>query len=252
MRPLVLSEAESAELARIVRRRRSAQALALRARIVLASAQGQTNHAVARQVGVTPATVSKWRGRFVAARLDGLSDEPRPGRPRTLGDADVERVITMTLESTPRGATHWSTRSMAQVTGLNQTAISRIWRAFGLQPHRSETFKLSQDPYFIDKVRDIVGLYMSPPERAVVLCVAEKSQIQALDRTQPVLPWHPRTPDPRLPAPRHDVAVRGPQYRHRGRHRPLLPAPSQRRVSSVSKRHRGQSADRDRRASDPG
>jgi transposase len=135
--------------------------------------------------------VGKWRSRFIERRLDGLLDEPRPGTPRTIGDDDVERVVTMTLESKPKNATHWSTRGMAKATGMSQTAISRIWRSFGLQPHRSETFKLSEDPYFIEKVRDVVGLYMAPPEHAIVLCVDEKSQVQALDRTQPLLPMRP-------------------------------------------------------------
>jgi transposase len=146
---------------------------------------------VAEELGVTRQMVGKWRQRFVDRRLDGLLDEPRPGAPRRLSDADVERVITKTLESTPRGATHWSTRSMAQATGMSQSAISRMWRAFALQPHRSETFKLSKDPLFIEKVRDVVGLYLHPPDKAMVLCVDEKSQIQALDRSQPLLPLRP-------------------------------------------------------------
>jgi transposase len=150
-----------------------------------------SNTAVAEELDVTKQTVGKWRKRFQERRLDGLLDEPRPGAPRRITDSDVERVITMTLESTPRGATHWSTRSMAEATGMSQTAISRIWRAFALQPHRAETFKLSKDPLFVDKVRDIVGLYLNPPDRAMVLCVDEKSQIQALDRTQPLLPLRP-------------------------------------------------------------
>jgi transposase len=145
-------------------------------------------------LGITDDTVRKWRNRFVALRLDGLTDEPRPGRPRTIADADVERVIITTLETTPKDAMHWSTRSLAAEVGLSQTAVSQIWRAFGLQPHRQDTWKLSKDPLFIDKVRDVVGLYLDPPERAVVLCVDEKSQIQALDRTAPVLPMLPGTP----------------------------------------------------------
>jgi transposase len=156
--------------------------------VVLLCARGLTNTAVASELHVTKQTVGKWRARFLAYRLDGLLDEPRPGAPRRITDWDVERVITRTLETRPEDATHWSTRSMARATGLNQTAISRIWRAFALQPHRTETFKLSTDPLFVDKVRDIVGLYLNPPELALVLCVDEKSQIQALDRTQPLLP----------------------------------------------------------------
>src|SRR3989454_11692327 len=189
--PLVLTEEERETLERWARRPTTAQALALRARIVLRCALGQQNQDVAREIGVTRLTVGRWRQRFVTKRLDGLLDEPRPGAPRTVTDAAVERVVRLTLERTPRDATHWSTRAMAKRSGLSQTAVSRIWRAFGLQPHRSKTFKLSKDPLFIDKVRDIVGLYLDPPDKALVLCVDEKSQIQALDRTQPVLPMRP-------------------------------------------------------------
>lgn len=191
LQPLVVSAEERTALERWTRRHTSAQALALRARIILACATGKTNGDVADDLRVTRQTVGKWRARFLSARLDGLLDEPRPGAPRTVTDADVERVVTLTLETTPPNATHWSTRSMAAKAGLSQTAISRIWRAFSLQPHRSETFKLSKDPFFIEKVRDIVGLYLNPPDRALVLCVDEKSQIQALDRTQPLLPLRP-------------------------------------------------------------
>jgi transposase len=163
----------------------------LRSRIVLLCAEGRSNTEVARRVHVTLATVGKWRQRFVLLRLDGLLDEPRPGPPRRLSDAAVERVLARTLESQPLAATHWSTRSLAHATGLSQSSISRIWRAFSLQPHRSATFKLSRDPLFIDKVRDIVGLYLNPPDRALVLCVDEKSQIRALDRSAPLLPMRP-------------------------------------------------------------
>lgn len=189
--PLVLSDEERATLEQWTRRRKTAQALALRARIVLSSARGLSNSNVARALGVTRPTVGKWRSRFVSQRLEGLLDEPRVGAPRTVSDAQVEAVVRRTLESTPQGATHWSTRRMAEKSGLSQTTIVRIWHAFGLQPHRVETFKLSTDPQFIEKVRDIVGLYLDPPERAVVLSVDEKSQIQALDRTQPMLPMRP-------------------------------------------------------------
>jgi transposase len=168
--------------------------LAQRSRIVLAAAEGLKNTEISQRLSLDHTTVRKWRSRFVKERLDGLVDEPRPGRPRTIGDAQVEEVIVKTLESTPKDATHWSTRSMAAEVGLSQTAVSRIWRAFGLQPHRSETWKLSKDPQFVAKVRDVVGLYLDPPERAVVLCVDEKSQIQALDRTAPILPMLPGTP----------------------------------------------------------
>jgi transposase len=191
---LELSLGEREQLESWARRRSSAQALALRSRIVLASAGGANNRQVAARERVTEQTVGKWRARFVEHRLDGLLDEPRPGRPRTVTDQQVEAVIVRTLESTPRDATHWSTRSMAAETGLTQSAVHRIWRAFGLQPHRQETWKLSKDPQFVDKVRDVVGLYLNPPERAVVLCVDEKSQIQALDRTAPILPMLPGTP----------------------------------------------------------
>ena len=177
------------------RRRTSAQALALRSRIVLLAAEGMKNTEIAERLGVSRATARVWRDRFAEHRLDGLLDEPRPGRPRTITDGKVEEVIVKTLERTPRDATHWSTRSMAREVGLTQSAVLRIWRAFGLQPHRQQTWKLSKDPQFIDKVRDVVGLYLNPPERAVVLCVDEKSQIQALDRTAPILPMLPGTPE---------------------------------------------------------
>jgi len=188
---LSLTTQEQETLLHWAGRRKTAQDLALRARIVLACAQGKSNTVVSRSLGLSQPTVGKWRGRFVGQRLDGLLDEPRPGAPREITDAEVERVITLTLESTPSHATHWSTRLLAQRCGMSQSAVSRIWRAFALQPHRSETFKLSRDPLFIEKVRDIVGLYLNPPERALVLCVDEKAQIQALDRTQPLLPMRP-------------------------------------------------------------
>jgi transposase len=172
---IVLSDEERAELESWERRRSSAQALAERSRIVLAAAGGLKNTEIAERLGVGREMVTKWRNRFAEHRLDGLSDEPRPGQPRKLTDAKVEEVITKTLETQPRDATHWSTRSMAKEVGLSQTAVSQIWRAFGLQPHRQGSWKLSKDPLFIEKVRDVVGLYMNPPERAVVLCVDEKS-----------------------------------------------------------------------------
>jgi transposase len=204
--PLELSEEERLTLERLTNRRKSAQAMALRARIVLACAvEGVTNQAVAGRLGVHPVTVGKWRARFVAKRLDGLFDEPRPGARRTITDDKVEKVIVKTLEDKPADATHWSTRSMAKATGMSQTSISLIWRAFGLQPHRAESFKLSTDPLFIEKVRDIVGLYLDPPERAVVLCVDEKSQIQALNRYQPILAMMPGTPERRS----HDYVRHG-------------------------------------------
>jgi transposase len=204
--PLVLSDVERLTLERLTNRRKSAQAMALRARIVLACAKpGVSNLAVADRLGVSPATVGKWRARFLAKRLNGLFDEDRPGPPRTITDDQVERVIVKTLEEMPANATHWSTRSMAKATGMSQTSISLIWRAFGLQPHRAESFKLSTDPLFIEKVRDIVALYLDPPERAAVLCVDEKSQIQALNRFQPILPMMPGTPERRS----HDYVRHG-------------------------------------------
>ena len=191
---IVLSDAEREQLVTWTRRRMTAQALALRSRIILECATGIDSKRVAQQISVTQQTVSKWRNRFAMDRLDGLLDAPRPGAPRTIDDARVDAVIAKTLETVPKNATHWSTRNMARETGLSQTAVSRIWRAFGLQPHRQETFKLSTDPLFVDKVRDIVGLYLAPPTKALVLCVDEKSQIQALDRTQPILPLAPGIP----------------------------------------------------------
>jgi len=191
----VVLDGESRQvLERWARRPSSAQALALRCRIVLAAADGLSNTEIAAKLGCHKVTVGKWRARFVAAGLDGLWDEPRPGAPRTISDDDVERIIVTTLEQTPKDATHWSSRSMAAATGMSQSAVSRIWRAFGLKPHQVESFKLSPDPQFIDKVRDVIGLYLNPPEAAVVLCVDEKTQIQALDRTSPVLPMLPGTP----------------------------------------------------------
>jgi transposase len=189
--PLELSEAERAELQSWCARRTTAQALALRARIVLACAEGGQNKAVAARLGLDRQTVGKWRRRFIEQRLDGLQDEPRSGAPRSLDDARIEAVIVRTLESLPPNATHWSSRSMAEASGVSVSSVQRIWRAFGLQPHRLETFKLSTDPNFVAKVRDVVGLYVSPPEHALVLCVDEKSQIQALDRSQPMLPLRP-------------------------------------------------------------
>jgi transposase len=188
---LTLTDDERRTLKTWAARPKSSQQLAQRARIVLACADGSDNKAVAARLGVTTQTVGKWRKRFLGQRLDGLADQPRPGAPRKVTDADVEQVITRTLETKPKDATHWSTRGMAGASGLSQSTISRVWRAFGLKPHRSDTFKLSNDPFFIEKVRDVVGLYMAPPERAIVLCVDEKSQVQALDRTQPLLPMRP-------------------------------------------------------------
>ena len=188
---LLVTTEERKELASLAHRSRSAPALARRARLVLACAEGRNNTTVARRLRMSPATVGKWRARFVADRVAGLFDEPRPGTPRQISDDDIEAVIIRTLETTPRGATQWSTRGMAKATGFSHMTICRVWRAFHLQPHRTETFKLSPDPLLIPKVRDIVGLYLNPPDHAVVLCVDEKSQIQALDRTAPLLPLRP-------------------------------------------------------------
>jgi transposase len=188
---LTITEEERERLESLAHRARSQALLARRARVVLACAEGLENQTVARKLRCSVGMVGKWRARFLRGRLEALYDEPRPGTPRRVGDAQVEQVVIQTLESTPRGETHWSTRSLAKATGLSRMTISRIWQAFGLQPHRTDTFKLSPDPQLIEKVRDIVGLYMNPPEHALVLCVDEKSQIQALDRTQPLLPLQP-------------------------------------------------------------
>jgi transposase len=230
--PLTLTDDERQTLERWSRRAKTAQALALRAKIVLACAEGATNKAVAEQLRVWPQTVTKWRGRFVRQRLGGLSDEPRPGRPRTITDTQVEQVITKTLEEPPPGQdTHWSTRSMARQVGLSQTAVSRIWRAFGLKPHLVQTWKLSTDPQFIDKVRDVVGLYLDPPQAALVLCVDEKSQIQALDRTAPSLPILPTTPARRT----HDYVRNGTSSLFAA-----LDVASGKVISQVHRRHRHQ------------
>ena len=194
MAELVLSEEERSELTSLAARRNTAPALAFRARIVLRCASGAENQQVAADLRIDKTTVGKWRRRFVERRIDGLRDEPRSGAPRTVEDARIEAVIVRTLESQPPDATHWSSRGMARASGLSVSTVQRIWRAFGLQPHRLETFKLSTDPDFVAKVRDVVGLYVSPPAHAIVLCVDEKSQIQALDRSQPMLPMRPGQP----------------------------------------------------------
>jgi transposase len=199
---LRLSDDERDQLLRWSRRAKSAQFLAMRSKIVLACAQGLDNKQVAAKLGVVPATVGKWRRRFVDKRLDGLLDEPRPGGPRSITDEQIEAVVVATLERTPKDATHWSRASMAAETGLSRSTVGRIWRAFTLKPHLVDTFKLSSDPLFIEKVRDVVGLYLDPPERALVLCVDEKTQIQALDRSAPVLPMMPGMPERRT----HDYA----------------------------------------------
>jgi len=188
---LILSTEERDRLQALAHRARSQPLLARRARVVLACAEGIDNKSVARKLRCSLGMVGKWRARFLKTRLEGLYDEPRPGAPRRVSDTQVEQVVIQTLESTPRGETHWSTRGLAKATGLSRMTISRIWHAFGLQPHRSDTFKLSPDPLLIDKVRDIVGLYINPPDHALVLCVDEKTQIQALERTQPLLPMRP-------------------------------------------------------------
>jgi transposase len=202
---LELSEAERAELEGWTRRRRTAQALALRARIVLRAAEGLSNTAIADELGIAKHTAGKWRERFARLRTDGLLDEPRPGAPRRIGDDEVAALVNRTLSTVPDGATHWSRRTMAKASGLSAATVGRVWRAFGLRPHRTETFKLSTDPLFAAKVRDIVGLYLAPPDRALVLCVDEKSQVQALDRTQPLLPLRPGQVERRT----HDYARHG-------------------------------------------
>jgi transposase len=203
--PLSINEIERGQLETWSRRPKTAQALAMRSRLILLAAAGQSNTAIAGKLSVTLQTVGKWRQRYLHAGLDGLLDEPRPGTPRKLSDEQVEGVLTRTLESQPQAATHWSTREMAKACGLSQSTISRIWRAFSRAPHRAETFKLSKDPLFIEKMRDIVGLYLNPPQRALVLCVDEKSQIQALDRTAPLLPMRPGQIERRT----HDYARHG-------------------------------------------
>jgi transposase len=202
---LVLTEDESETLQRWARRAKSSQALAQRCRIVLGCAAGNTNKQVAQELGVSPQMVCKWRQRFVDKRLDGLTDEPRPGAPRRITDQTVEELIVATLERQPRDATHWSRASMAAETGVSKSTVGRIWKSFGLKPHQVDTFKISNDPQFIDKVRDVVGLYLDPPEKALVLCVDEKSQIQALDRSAPVLPMMPGMPERRT----HDYVRHG-------------------------------------------
>jgi transposase len=193
--PIPLTDDERTKLADWSQRPTSAQRLAVRANIVLAAAEGRSNTAIAADLRVTLPTVRKWRTRFAESRLDGLADEPRPGAPRTITDAQVEAAVTRTLEARPAAATHWSTRSLARDLGLSQAAVGRIWRAFGLKPHRRTSFKLSTDPFFVEKVRDVVGLYLNPPQRAIVLCVDEKSQVQALDRSQPIQPALPGRPE---------------------------------------------------------
>ena len=194
---VVLEDDERETLERWARRRSSSQALAMRCRIVLGAAQDRTNDDIAEEVGCHPATVSKWRRRFAERRLDGLADDPRPGQPRKITDEVIEDVLVRTLETLPPDATHWSTRSMAKAAGVSQTAVSQIWRAFGLKPHLVGEYKVSPDPQFVDKVRDVVGLYLNPPDAAVVLCVDEKTGIQALDRAAPILPLLPGTPQRR-------------------------------------------------------
>jgi transposase len=202
---LRLTDEERSDLTALADRPKTAQVLALRARIILACAEGLENKTVSEQLGVHAMTVGKWRRRFLAQRVEGLRDEPRPGAPRTIEDARIEAVITRTLESQPADSTHWSSRGMARDSGLSVSTVQRIWRAFGLKPHRHETFKLSTDPDFVAKVRDVVGLYVAPPERAIVLCVDEKSQIQALDRSQAVFPMRPGQPERRS----HDYTRHG-------------------------------------------
>ena len=202
---LSLTEEERDQLIRWSRRAKSSQALALRSRIVLGCAEGSDNKSVAEKVGCAEATVGKWRRRFVESRLDGLSDEPRPGRPPRISADQVEEVVVATLESTPKNATHWSRAKMAERTGLSKSTIGRIWRSFELKPHRADGFKLSNDPLFVEKVYDIVGLYLNPPDAAVVVSVDEKSQVKALARSQPAFPMMPGMPEKRT----HDYVRHG-------------------------------------------
>ena len=228
---IVLDGEERETLERWARRPKSSQALALRCRIVLGAAEGRYNKDIAAELGCHPATAAKWRSRFAERRLDGLCDDPRPGPPRTIDDAAVERVIVLTLESTPADATHWSTRSMAKAVGISPSSVHAIWGAFGLKPHLTEESELSPDPQSVDKVRDVVGLYLNPPEAAVVLCVDEKTQIQALDRTAPILPLMPGTPQRRT----HD-------YRRHGTTNlfAALDTASGNAVTSMTARHRSE------------
>jgi transposase len=228
---IVLDREQREVLERWARRPKTSQALALRCRVVLAAAEGRSSLEIAEELGCTSSTVGKWRVRFAQRGIDGLHDEPRPGKPRSIRDEDVERVIVKTLEEQPANATHWSTRSMAAATGMSQSAVSRIWRAFGLRPHQTEAFKLSPDPQFIDKVRDIVALYLNPPEAAVVLCVDEKSQIQALDRSAPVLPLMPGVPQRRS----HDYIRHGTTNLYAA-----LDVASGQVISEMTPRHRGE------------
>jgi len=229
---LELTDDERQVLQGWARRTKTTQALALRSKIVLGCAEGAMNIEVAERLQVRPQTVARWRGRFVRDRLEGLSDEPRPGAPRTITDERVEKVIVKTLEETPpKHDTHWSTRSMAKATGMSQSGVSRIWRAFGLKPHLEETWKLSTDPQFIEKVRDVVGLYLNPPEKALVLCVDEKAQIQALDRSAPILPILPTTPARRT----HDYVRNGTSSLFAA-----LDLASGKIISSMHRRHRHQ------------
>jgi transposase len=231
--PLILSDVERETLLRWSRRWKSSQALALRCRIVLGCAEEgglRSNREVAAELGVWPQTVTTWRQRFLERRLDGLADEPRPGAPRKITDEQVEEVVVKTLEATPADATHWSRASMAAATGLSKSTIGRIWRAFELKPHLVDTFRLSNDPQFIDKVRDVVGLYVDPPEKALVLCVDEKSQIQALDRSAPVLPMMPGMPERRT----HDYLRHGITTLFAA-----LDIASGKVIGSIHRRHRG-------------
>ncbi len=252
---LILTDDERVRLDSLAHRSRTAPHLARRARIILACAEGHDNKVVAKRLRMSQVTVCKWRGRFIRERLDGLYDEPRPGAPRRISDEQIEQVIVRTLEETPRGATHWSSRGMAKASGLGRTTVQQIWRAFGLQPHRSETFKLSNDPLLIEKVRDIVGLYMNPPAHAVVFCVDEKSQIQALDRTQPLLPMRPgtgRAADARLQTARHDDAVCRAERQDGQAGHGVPSSSSLGRVSAVPRRDRRGGAKEVRRPPDHG
>ena len=238
-----LSDDERAELEALSRRRKTSQGLARRARIVLAAAEGLENKEIAVRLEASADTVGKWRRRYAAEGLDGLYDEPRPGAPRQIGDDAIAEAVRLTLEETPPDATHWSLRSMARASGHAPSTIHRIWRAFGLQPHRSETFKLSSDPFFVEKVRDIVGLYLAPPDRALVLWCRRKEPDPGPGPFPAPLADAPRAggaAQPRLQAPRHDLSLRGPRHRHGRDHRQMFPAPSGPRVPQIPRPRRGE------------
>lgn len=253
--PINLTQGQRVELARLARRTREARGPAFRARVILMLATGASGREIQQRLRTSNQTVCALRKRFLKGGVEGLFDERRPGAPRKIGDEDIERVMVATLERRPEGATHWSTRMMAKKLGFSQSAISRIWRAFGLKPHRASTYTLSRDPLFVEKVRDVVGLYLNPPDRALVLSVDEKSQIQALNRTQPILPLRPGTAERRTADYErhgHHFSVCGAGCQDRQGYRAMLSSSSSQRISPVPGPHRGSGARRARGASDSG